>query len=322
METRSNHVLVGGVVLALLALLALATVWLARVGGSHQKEYDILYKQAVDGLAKGSQVTYSGVISGQVKEIAIWKDDPQLVRVRIQVNDQTPILTSTLASIQGSFTGTSTVSLAGGKKGDAPLVCPEQDPLVKCPYGVPVIPTKIGGVGAILNAAPELLERLSTLTDRLTGLLTDKNQASIASILQNTNQMTKAFADRAPDIAATIAQTRTAIAQAGMAAQQIGQLAQTSNGVLSQDIKPTIANLNQTLAAARASTEALNATLGDARPGLQAFSKQTVPEVGQLVHDLRETAQSLSSIANKVDQQGVTSLVGSPKLPDYKGKGK
>ena len=322
METRSNHVLVGAVVLILLALLALFTVWLAQVGGTHQKEYDIFYRQAVDGLAKGSIVTYSGVTSGQVKEIAIWKDDPQFVRVRIQVNDQTPILVTTVASIQGSFTGTSNVSLGGGKKGDAPLLCPADNPLTACPNGVPVIPTKIGGFGAILNSAPELLERLSTLTERLTGLLTDKNQGSIASILQNTNQMTKAFADRAPEIAATIAETRVAIAQAGTAAKQIGDLAQTSNGVLSQEVKPTIANLNQTIAAARKSTDALNATLGDARPGLQAFSKQTVPEVGQLVHELRETATSLSSIANKVDQQGATSLVGSPKLPDYKGKGK
>ena len=62
METRSNHVLVGAVVLILLAALALFTVWLARIGGTHQKEYDIFYKQAVDGLAKGSQVTYSGVV--------------------------------------------------------------------------------------------------------------------------------------------------------------------------------------------------------------------------------------------------------------------
>lgn len=322
METRSNHVLVGAVVLALLAALALFTIWLAQVGGTHQKEYDIFFKQAVDGLAKGSIVTYSGVTSGQVKEIAIWKDDPQFVRVRIQVNDQTPILVTTLAGVQGSFTGTSNVALSGGKKGDAPLTCPAQDPLSRCPNGVPVIETKVIGVGAILNSAPELLERLSTLTERLTGLLTDKNQGSIASILQNTNQMTKAFADRAPEIAATIAETRVAIAQAGTAAKQIGDLAQTSNGVLSQDVKPTIANLNQTIAAARKSTEALNATLGDARPGLQAFSKQTVPEVGQLVHDLRDTAQSLSSIANKVDQQGAGSLIGSPKLPDYKGKRK
>ncbi len=325
METRSNHVLVGAVVLILLALLALFTVWLARIGGTHEKEYDIFYKQAVDGLAKGSQVTYSGVVSGQVKEIRIF--DPQFVRVRVQVTDDVPILQGTTATIQGSFTGTSTVSLDGGLKGQPALVCPQPVPNHDCPYGVPVIPTKTGGLGAILNSAPQLLERLSTLTERLTGLLTDKNQASIAGILLNTNRLTSALADRAPEIAATLAQTRVAIAQAGVAAKQIGDLAQTSNGLLANDVKPTIANLNATIASARKSTDTLNAALGDARPGLQAFSKQTVPEVGQLVHDLRETAQSLNSIATKVDQQGASSLIGSPKLPDYKpgksgGKGK
>ena len=320
METRSNHVLVGAVVLILLALLALFTVWLARIGGTHQKEYDIFYKQAVDGLAKGSPVTYSGVISGQVKDIAIWKQDPQFVRVRIQVNDQTPILQGTTASIQGSFTGTSNVSLDGGVKGQPELVCPEQDTLRACPNGVPVIPTKVGGFGAILNSAPQLLERLSTLTERLTGLLTDRNQASIAGILDNTNKLTHALADRGPEIAATLAQTRVAIQQAGVASAQIGELARTSNGVLANDVKPTIANLNETIVSARKSTDALSAALGDARPGLQAFSKQTIPEVGQLVHDLRQTAGALSSIADKVDQQGAGSLIGQQKLPDYKGK--
>ena len=60
METRSNHVLVGAVVLILLAVLAIFTVWIARLGSTSEKEYDIFFKQAVDGLAKGSAVTFSG----------------------------------------------------------------------------------------------------------------------------------------------------------------------------------------------------------------------------------------------------------------------
>lgn len=320
METRSNHVLVGAVVLILLAVLAIFTVWLARIGSASEKEYDIFFKQAVDGLAKGSAVTYSGVPAGQVKAISLWKNDPQFVRVRVSLNDDTPILKGTTATIQGSFTGPSTVSLDGAVKGASPIVCPDSNAQVLCPYGVPVIPTKTGGIGAILNSAPQLLERLSTLTERLTGLLTDKNQASIAGILDNTNRLTDALADRGPEIAATLAQTRIAIQQAGNAAQQVGELAGTANGVMAQDVKPAMQNLNRAIASAQTSAETLNAAIGDARPGLQTFSKQTVPEVGQLVHQLKQTAQSLNSIVGKVDQQGASSLVGSPKLPDYKGK--
>ncbi|HEX8301157.1 MlaD family protein [Sphingomonas sp.] len=320
METRSNHVLVGSVVLILIAVLALFAVWLARLSGGDDREYDIFFKQAVDGLSAGSQVTFSGVPSGQVKEISFWKPDPSLVRVRIAMKDDVPILEGTTATIQGSFTGPSTVQLDGAVKGAPPIVCPVQNPQAACPLGVPVIPTKAGGLGALLSSAPKLLERISTLTERLSDLLGDKNQSSIAGILENTNRLSDALADRGPEIAATLAETRIAIQKAGIASEQIGQLAATTNGVLAQDIKPTINSLNRTIAAAQKSMETLDSTIGEARPGIQAFSKKTIPEVGQLVQDLRVMSQSLASVAEKIDQGGAGAILGSPKLPDYKPK--
>lgn len=320
METRSNHVLVGAVVLILLAMVAIFTVWIARLAGGSEREYDIFFRQAVDGLAKGSAVTFSGVPSGQVKSISLWRPDPQYVRVRVSVNEDTPILRGTTATIQGSFTGTSTVSLDGATKGAPPIACPETNPETQCPLGVPVIPTKTGGIGAILNSAPQLLERLSTLTERLTGLLTDRNQASIAGILDNTNRLTDALADRGPEIAATLAQTRIAIQQAGNAAQQIGELADTADGVMSRDVQPAMQNLNGAINAIKQSTDTLNAAVADARPGLTTFSKQTIPQVNLLVRDLRSTSASLSAIAERVEQGGASSLIGQQKLPDYKGK--
>ena len=320
METRSNHVLVGAVVLILLGVLALFTIWIARLGGTSEKEYDIFFPQSVDGRAQGSSVADSGVPSGQVKEIALWPVDPQFVRVRIAVKDSTPVLQGTTATVLGSFTGTSTVSLDGARKGAPPIECSSANASKVCPYGVPTIPPKAGGFGALLNSAPQLLERLSTLTERLTALLSDRNQASIAGILENTNRLSDALADRGPEIAATLAQTRIAIEQAGNAAQQIGTLAQTTNGVLANDVQPAMVNLNRAIGSAQKSAESLNAAITDARPGLQNFSKQTIPEVGQLVRDLRVMSQALSSVAEKVDQQGASSLIGTPKLPDYKGK--
>lgn len=320
METRSNHVLVGAVVLILLAVLALFTVWLARLGGQSEREYDIFFPQSIDGLAKGSQVSYSGVPSGTVKQIALWKPDPNLVRVRIAVDPDTPILQGTAAAAQCSFTGLCTVQLDGARAGSAPIACPTEAAGPGCRAGVPEIPPKQGGFGALLASAPRLLENLSNLTDRLTVLLGDRNQTSIQGILANTNRLSDALADRGPEIAATLAQTRIAIQQAGDASQKIGELAATTNGVLAEDIRPTIRNLNRTIDSARASAETLNATIGEARPGLQTFSRQTIPEANQLVYDLRQTAAALASVAEKVDRGGATSLIGSSKLPDYKGK--
>lgn len=321
METRSNHVLVGAVVLILLLVLALFTVWLARLSGSEEREYDIFFKQAVDGINRGSPVAFSGVPSGQVKEISLYQPDPQFVRVRISVNADVPILEGTVASIQGiGFTGVSQIQLDGAVKGARPLACPEVNTKAACPEGVPVIPTRQGGLGALLSSAPQLLERLTSLTERLTELLSDRNQVSIAGILENTNRLTDALADRGPEIAATLAETRIAIQRAGLAAEEIGGLAATSNEMIAQDIRPAMANLNKTIASAQNSMETLDAAIGDARPGLQTFSKQTVPEVNRLVADLRQMSSALANVAEKVDQQGATSIISQPALPDYEPK--
>ena len=60
METRANHVWVGAVTLVLLAALAAFIVWIARLGESGKQEFDILFKQSVDGLSNGRDGSLSG----------------------------------------------------------------------------------------------------------------------------------------------------------------------------------------------------------------------------------------------------------------------
>ncbi len=311
METRSNQVLVGSVVLALLVAVAVFLVWLSGVSGGGTKTYDIFFKQSVEGLAQGSSVTFAGVPSGQITDIALWKDNPEFVRVRVEVKDETPILQGTTATIAGvGFTGVSQVTLDGAVKGAPPITDPG-------PAGVPVIPTKRGGLGALLSSAPQLLERISTLTERLTELLSDKNQKSLTGILQNVDRLSGSLADRGPEIAATIAETRIALRQAGIASEKIGNLAATVDG----QSAPLISDMRKAIAAANRSMTTLDVTLKDAQPGVQTFTKQTLPEVGQLVRDLRVMSESLTAVAGRIDQGGATSLIGSPRLPDYQPNG-
>ncbi len=316
METRSNNILVGAVTLGLIALVAIFILWLAQAGQGDRKEYDIFFKQSVGGLAKGSGVSFAGVPAGQVKQIALWQNDPEFVRVRIEVDDQVPILQGTTATIQGvGFTGVSEIQLDGAIKGAPPIDQPGPGP-----DRVPVIPTKPGALGELLNSAPQLLERISTLTERLTELLSDRNQASIAGILANTEALTSELSRQGPEISATLQQTRVAIGQAGVAAEQIGQLAATSDKLLNQDGRPLIADLRATVQSAQKSMATLEGTIQDAKPGLQAFSKTTIPEANALIRDLRKTSQSLAEVAERLDNGGATAILGPAKLPDYKPK--
>jgi phospholipid/cholesterol/gamma-HCH transport system substrate-binding protein len=311
MENRSNNVLVGGVVLALVIVTLGFIVWLAGVSGGDAKKYDIFFKTSVEGLAKGSTVTFAGVPVGNVEEIALMPQSPEFVRVRINVKEDVPILQGTTATIAGvGFTGVSQINLDGAIKGAPPITEPG-------PYGEPVIPTKPGALGELLSSAPRLLERFTTLTERLTELLDDRNQASIANILANVDRLSDALADRGPEIAATLAETRVAIRQAGEAADQIGKLASTTNAMMDSDVRPMVTNLNRTVSAARSSMENLDGALAEARPGLKAFSTRTVPEMSQLIRDLSEMSEALTAVANRLDRGGASAVLGGNKLPDY-----
>ena len=331
METRSNQVLVGSITLGLLAALVIFMIWLSSVTGGGEKKFDIFFTQSVEGLAKGTGVTFSGVPVGQIESINLEPQSPQFIRVRISVKDDTPLLEGSTATIRGvGFTGVSQIQLdppenpppGQPRRPHAALTCPEQNPQSECPYGVPVIPTKPGALGQLLNTAPELLERVSTLTERLTELLSDRNQESIAGILDHLEEVSRSLAERGPEIAATLAEARVAIRQAGDAAERVGQLAGTTSDMLDRDGRPLIADLRRTLRSADQSMTQLQGAIGDARPGIQAFSNQTLPEVGQLIRDLRATSESLHDITDRLNQRGVGGIIGGQRLPDYNGGGR
>jgi phospholipid/cholesterol/gamma-HCH transport system substrate-binding protein len=180
-----------------------------------------------------------------------------------------------------------------------------------------VLPVRPGALTSILNTAPELLERVSTLTERLTELLSDRNQESIAGILDNLQEVSRNLAARGPEIAATLAEARIAVRQAGDAADRIGQLASSTQQLVDRDGRPLITDLRATLRSAQGSMAQLERAIGDARPGIQAFSNQTLPEVGQLMRDLRATSESLREITDRLNQRGLGGVMGGQRLPDY-----
>ena len=216
METRSNYVLVGTVTLALLVGLLVFIVWLAGLSNQATKCFDIYFSQGVGGLNKGSSVNFQGVPVGQIEKISLLPDRPEFVWVRVQVDSETPVLQGTTAQIKGvGFTGVSEIASEGAVKGGQPLT-------QVGPQGCPVIPASSGGLGALLNSAPELIDRIQRLTERLTELLSDRNQNSISDILENVEKTTDVLAQRAPDLADAIGDARIAARQAGITAQRVG----------------------------------------------------------------------------------------------------
>jgi phospholipid/cholesterol/gamma-HCH transport system substrate-binding protein len=311
METRANYVWVGAITLVLLAALAAFIVWIAGFGTSDRKRYDIFFPQAVEGLAEGSQVTFSGVPEGKVDMMKLWEKDPQFVQVRISVKKETPILQGTTATVLGSFTGVSTIQLDGGRPGSAPITKPGRD-------GLPEIQPKAGGLGAILSSAPQLLDSLTTLTDRLTELMNPENEKSLGNILKNTDRMTRGLAQASPRVDAVLAQLQATLAQADLTLAQFQRTLGSTDRLLNEQGPSLAEQMKQTLASARKAADALQATMDDTRPAARQLSESTLPAAEAALRDLQRTSAALRQMTESIQNQGAGGLLKGKQLPDYK----
>src|SRR3954464_9747576 len=233
--------MVGAVTVALLAGVLLFIVWLAGLSNKQTKCYDIYFSQGVGGLNKGWNVSFSGVPVGQVSKISLLPNRPEFVWVRIEVDQQTPVLEGTTAEIHSiSLAGANEIQLNGAERG-RPAISQMG------PQGCPVIPASSSGLSALLNSAPELLARIQRLTERLTELLNDKNQNAISDILENIDATTGVLRKRAPEMADTLADVRIAARNAGIAANNIAALSNNANTLVNGQGREAVGNLNQAI---------------------------------------------------------------------------
>jgi phospholipid/cholesterol/gamma-HCH transport system substrate-binding protein len=181
-----------------------------------------------------------------------------------------------------------------------------------------VIPPGRGGFGEILAYAALLQEHLATLTEQLNTILGPENQAEISGILKNTNRLTGGLADATPALTANLEEFQTTLDEFNQTLDAVEKLAQTTEGLVTQDGKPLAAELRATLRSANAAAASLAATLEDTRPAAKQLRESTLPNAEATLQDLRATSRSLRSLTEKLESEGAGALVGGKTLPDYK----
>jgi phospholipid/cholesterol/gamma-HCH transport system substrate-binding protein len=313
METRASHVLIGSFMLLMVAALFGFIIWLARLDKGSNQEFDIFFRGSVTGLSNGAAVQFNGVPVGQVRRIALVKDDPGAVRVRISVSEDTPVLQGTTAILDSQgLTGIAFVQLRGGYKGQAPIQKQEGEE-------VPRIPAAPSSLSSLLTNAPQLLEQASVAVTRLGILLNDENRKNIGGMLKNLNTVSSGIARKTPELERAIASLDVTMAELRGASDSVRQLADTTNQTMQAELPPTMQELRGVAKRMQQTADNLDAAIADARPGLASFSDTTVPEVNRLVVDLRALSRSLQTTSEKFEGGLGPALFGS-KVPEYDAK--
>lgn len=316
MENRQSHMLVGGVTILLVVALFAFILWLTRFTGETRDEYDIFFRQSVAGLATGSAVTFSGVPVGQVKKIALMPESPEFVRVRIEVGQDVPVLEGTSATLQSvGFTGVTEIQLKGGLAGQAERNEPG-------PYGVPVIPAAASGFGQLLESAPQVLERASTLLARLNEVFDDENRAAMKGMLTNLDRTTAVLAEEGPALRAAIRESEATLKAATRAAAALEKAGTTADTLLTEDGKPLLAELRSAVASAESTLKRVDRLSAAAEPGVRTLATDTLPQMNQLVSDLREVTRQIGALSAKLDEDPLGAVIGGRPLPDYEPEGR
>jgi phospholipid/cholesterol/gamma-HCH transport system substrate-binding protein len=316
METRQSHVIVGAITFILLLALIGFILWLARFSGETKAEYDIFFKESVAGLNVGSSVSFSGVPVGQVRRVALLPETPQFVRVRIELQPDTPVLQGTVASLQSvGFTGVTEIQLSGSMSGQKPLTS-------KGPYGVPVIPARPSGIGQLLETAPQVLDRAAILLERLNSMVDDENRARFGSLVDHLDQITGDIAAEGPALRASIREMQDTMKAATEAARNIAELSSNANALLADNGKPLVQELQKAITTADATLRQVQKLSEAAEPGVQNFAVQTLPQINQLIAELRDTSERVNALITRLNDNPVEALSGNRQLPEYDPKGK
>jgi len=156
MESKANYALVGAIVIALVACLLGAALWISQTtAGQSQSFYTIYFMEhSLSGLQVDSDVTMKGIRIGKVRSFKLSPIDIERVKVVVEVAEDSPIKHDTEAVISRNIlTGLASIDLTGGTAGSS------------FRKGVPT--------GEKYPIIPEGRTELATIADSLPGLVED-----------------------------------------------------------------------------------------------------------------------------------------------------
>jgi len=246
METRAEYVLVGSFVIILLAGLAVVLLWFVqapfKVSVAH---YDIYFDGSVSGLDIGSDVRYNGVLVGRVATITLDPKRPTQVHVTIDINQDMTIRSDAVAELQvKGLTGTAFVEITG-VSGTAPPLVAEKG------QRYPVIQSRSSQLTELFNGMPVLIQKLSTLADRLNDVTDAQNRAALAETLANMRQVSAVVAAHSRDIDTSLGDLSAAVKHFDQAANNLDQMMRESRKPVSDFTSRGLPELQQLLADSR-----------------------------------------------------------------------
>jgi len=299
MEREANYTAVGAFVLLIVTMAGLFVYWYAGSGDARDyKRYEVYFEGSVSGLSRGSTVRYLGVDVGRVVAIRIDKRAADRVQVITDIDSNTPISETTLASLslQG-VTGLLYIDLLANADPKRKM-----DPVPSEQY--PVIDSVRSNFDLFLSSLPDLVGRASMV-------LSDENIDSITNTLHSIERSAATLPDTMRDAREVVAELKGTLEQVRAAATSARELIDSSGPNLAS-AADRVREISDNLAK---TTAQLDRLMSDHREDLGGFLRDSLPEMERLLRDSRTAAQEFRELSRSLRSDPSQLLYE----PSYKG---
>lgn len=291
MDRDANYFAVGAFVLLVIAMGVSFVFWYTDQQDRHSyQRYEIYFNGSVSGLTAGSPVRYLGVDVGKVFRIMIDPQQRNRVQVIADIETSAPIDSRTRASLslQG-ITGLLFIDL-------------EQDPKVhstaELAQGLhyPVIASGQSNIEALLSSLPELTEHTVELVNRFNQVFSDDNVRAITETLDNARQASARLPNTLHDLQELVTDVRhTMQGVQGATVDLRAVITEATPGV-----EAAVGNIQKISDNLERTSERLDGFVAENQPGLSRFTKQSLPELEQLLRESRQAAREFRDLSRSL----------------------
>ena len=303
MERDAHYAAVGIATLALLAALAVFSIWLARLQFNNDYDvYDIVFYGPVRGLSEGGEVHFNGIRVGEVTDLNLDPNKGDQVIARIRVDGTTPVRVSSRAQLEPQgITGLNYIQITAGDPNSAILKTQYPDNVI------PVIQSQPSPIAELLSGSGTVLAQTVDALNRINRVLSDDNVRSFSTSLKNVESLTAELEARK----GMFEQLEQALTKANSAIGEYEALGAEARRLVETDGRSAVANINKAAEDAQKAIATINRTAEGVEGPLTDFTATGLPQLQQSIQGLEDATRSLEGLVDEV-RSSPRDFIGRP----------
>jgi phospholipid/cholesterol/gamma-HCH transport system substrate-binding protein len=330
MNPKVSYTLVGLFVLILGAGLITAAFWLSQAGSIAINDTYVCYMyESVSGLNIAASVTFRGVRVGEVRDIELDRENPQRVRILLDIERGIPITDETVAVIVSTgITGIAHIELSGGAGGGHLRPGPGQR-YAEIKTGPSFLVRIDQAVTALSTELTSVTQNLNEVAVRVNQLLSDQTRGN-AGIIADVETLTSTWADRATPVADRIQESLDDVAvildnfarASDLVPPILEEVRQTIILVeRSADlVNETIESFEETAITINNAAQTVDQVVAQAQDDITAFTRDTPATIAQLVSEMALLTEVMRRLTEDVETDPAMLLFGRPETAPGPGE--